>query len=278
MRGFRLLLGLALLPLGSCAIFGFASKDIGIMSYNIRCEPCEEPNNINHWSKRKPLVLQLINTKKPDFLGLQEASENQTNQLSAELPQYGLYGVGREEGETGERNSLLYNKARFTPLSQKTIWLNEDGKKFELGWDAAWVRTATIMTFKDNANGKELAVINTHLDNEGQMARGEAAKIIGNEILRLGAIPVILMGDFNDIPTSYAHGIFDEILDDTIKYKTDDFTFNGFGSRMDKGFVIDFIMASPQFKAKGGEVIYTLLNNQFPSDHFPVYSKIEYAK
>lgn len=269
---------LALCTLGACASFKLADKSIGIMSYNIRCEPCESPTSINHWSVRKDLVVKIIQSKKPDFLGLQEASENQTNQLAAAFPTYGIYGVGREEGETGERNSIFYNKTRFEPVSQKTIWLNEDGKKFELGWDASWVRTASIMVFKDKIINKEIMVINTHLDNDGKMARGEAAKIIGNEILRNPQYPIILMGDFNDTPQSYAHGIFDQILNDTINYNSDDFTFNGFGTKMEKGFVIDYIMTSSQFASKSGEVIYTLLNNQFPSDHFPIYSRVVYVE
>lgn len=267
----------ALFALSACSSFYGADNSIGIMSYNIRCEPCESQTSINHWSVRKDLVVQIVKSKSPDFLGLQEASENQTNQLASAFPEYNYYGLGREQGETGERNTLFYNRSRFSPVSQKTIWLNEDGAKFELGWDASWIRTATIIVFKDKAKNQEIAVINTHLDNDGKTARGEAAKIIGNEILSLGKMPIILMGDFNDTPQSYAHGIFDEILDDTIKYKAEDFTFNGFGARMEKGFVIDYIMTSADLSAKHGEIIYKLLNNQFPSDHFPIYSKVDYA-
>jgi hypothetical protein len=35
-------------------------KDLDVMTYNIRCGSCEKPDDVNHWSKRKLLVAELV--------------------------------------------------------------------------------------------------------------------------------------------------------------------------------------------------------------------------
>ena len=70
------------------------------------------------------------------------------------------------------------------------------------GWDAPyWNRVLTIGEFKHKASGRNLAVMNTHLDDQGVIARQKSAEIIvdhTNKLLASGKYDgVLLTGDFN---------------------------------------------------------------------------------
>ena len=72
-----------------------------------------------------------------DILGTQEVLHNQLEDLKQRLPEYGVIGVGREDGkEKGEYSALWYQKDRFNLLDSGYFWLSETpevaGSK---GWD-----------------------------------------------------------------------------------------------------------------------------------------------
>ena len=79
--------------------------------------------------------------------------------------------------------------------------------------------------------------------------------------------PVIICGDFNDIPMSYAYRTVASGLDDTFSKKGNGYvhTFNGFFGLLR----IDYILVSKQFE--------TLSYDVFPidaSDHYPVMARV----
>ncbi len=79
--------------------------------------------------------------------------------------------------------------------------------------------------------------------------------------------PMILCGDFNDIPFSYTYHQLTSKLNDSFVHQG-----NGIG-RTYNGAIpflrIDYILASPVFKFNSHQVIYS-----DASDHFPVFSKM----
>ena len=71
-----------------------------------------------------------------------------------------------------------------------------------IGWDAPyWNRILTIGEFKHRKTGRQLIVMNTHLDDQGVVARRKSAELIvdrANTLLRTGKYEgVLLTGDFN---------------------------------------------------------------------------------
>lgn len=61
-----------------------------------------------------------------DVLGTQEVLHNQLEDLKQRLPEYGVVGVGREDGkEKGEYSALWYKKNRFDLLDSGYFWLSE---------------------------------------------------------------------------------------------------------------------------------------------------------
>lgn len=245
-----------------------------LMTYNIRCGFCEKPQSPNHWSKRSGLLIKQIKAANPDILAVQEAEEFQTLQIGDHLSAYGFYGLGREENYKGERNAIFYRKDRFVLISARTLWLNETGQEFVLGWDAKYRRTLTILVLFDLKTQKKIMVLNAHLDNEGHKARFEAAKIIAAQIAASPDMRHILMGDFNDRPGFDGHQALETQLMTVSPMDNTLTTFNGFDLAYPRGNIIDYIMVD-----KGARVMSSQINSQTPkgkfaSDHFPIISTV----
>jgi len=149
-------------------------------------------------------------------------------------------GVGPNDGKKdGQFIPILYRKGTYTLLKFTNVWLSETPdrpskgeersslcalpiqpsrsssilvlKYLNLGWDAPyWNRVLTIGEFKHKKSGRNLVVMNTHLDDQGVVARRKSAEIIvdrTNALLSTGKYDgVLLMGDFNSEPSEDAYG------------------------------------------------------------------------
>ena len=95
----------------------------------------------------------------------------------------------------------------FVPLPSP-----QELKYLNLGWDAPyWNRILTIGEFKHKRSGRNLVVMNTHLDDQGVVARRKSAEIIvdrANALLSTGRYEgVLLTGDFNSEQSEDSYGI-----------------------------------------------------------------------
>lgn len=282
MRQYNLILIIAIsCCLAACTSFSISSPTIKIMTYNIRCGVCEEPSDINHWSRRKVLVADIIQNANPDIIGLQEADAEQVQDLVNSLQIYDSYGVGSEEGYTGSSNAILVKKSRFEIIESKTIWLSPTPNQISIGWDAHYNRTLTIVKLRDKANGKTINYYNSHFDNVGAVARLQSALMLVALIDRHLAQPTIVTGDFNGRPGFDAYAAINQRLNDTAinartPHKGGQISFNGFGNEIREGNKLDYIFASKNFKALSSEIITRLYDGHYPSDHYPVLAEISY--
>lgn len=184
---------------------------VNVMSYNIRYDNPED--GMNNWQYRKDRAATAIRFYDVDILGTQEVLHNQLEDLKQRLPEYGVIGVGREDGKVkGEYSALWYKKARFELLASGYFWLSETPEiAGSRGWDGACERIASWGKLKDKISGKEYFALNTHLDHIGVVARREGVSLILDRVNELSdGLPVIVTGDFNAEPES-----------DVIKHMTD---------------------------------------------------------
>lgn len=272
----------SLLFISSCKI---KPLELNVMTFNIRLDVPSD--SLNRWQYRKDNAAEMVRMNDVDILGMQEVLLNQMNDLKERLPQYTAIGVGREDGaDKGEFSPIFYKKDRFSALESGTFWVSETpevaGSK---GWDASYIRVATWAILKEKATGKEIFAINTHLDNDGLVARKEGGNLLLKKAEELGkGLPIVLTGDFNDTPQSEAiKNITDasktnHLLDcKTIARKTSgtDWTFHNFGRLAESERpLIDYIFVSKQIKVQDYAVLPDTLNGTFVSDHKPVLSKI----
>lgn len=259
--------------------------ELNVMTFNIRLDVPSD--SLNSWQYRKDNAAEMVRMNDVDILGMQEVLLNQMNDLKERLPQYTAIGVGREDGaDKGEFSPIFYKKDRFSAIESGTFWVSETpevaGSK---GWDASYIRVATWAILKEKATGKEIFAINTHLDNDGLVARKEGGNLLLKKAEELGkGLPIVLTGDFNDTPQSEAiKNITDasktnHLLDSkTIALKTlgTDWTFHNFGRLAESERpLIDYIFVSKQIKVQDYVVLPDTLNGTFVSDHKPVLSKI----
>ena len=252
-----------------------------VMSYNIRCGSCEKVDDPNHWSRRKSLVAQTIRSVQADLVGLQEAELFQVRDLIALLPEYDWMGVGRDDGaEKGEMNAVLVRRAMLTISSSKTFWLSETPQRVSRGWDAALNRTLSLLKLRSRSSGREFIFVNTHFDHVGQVARRESARLIDATLRREAAgLPVILTGDLNDRPGSVAHRLLTQTLADAAvasltPLSGGDLTFNGFGSDLQAGNKIDYVMVDGLTQVLSHRVLSELFEGRYASDHYALLAEV----
>jgi endonuclease/exonuclease/phosphatase family metal-dependent hydrolase len=265
----------------SAAVAQARAKDLDVMTYNIRCGSCEKPDDVNHWSKRKLLVADLVRKHRPDLIGLQEAELFQVRDLAAMLPEYDWIGVGRDDGaQKGEANAILYRKARFELLTQKTLWLSATPEQVGKGWDAAYNRTVTIARLRDRANGREFYLFDTHFDHMGKQARIESSKLIVALAQSVaGGLPAVVTGDFNYTSKDGAYRIVADQLRDAERISRSrprggSLTFNDFGRSLVPGNKIDYVFVNGGFDVLSHRIIDDRHRGLYPSDHFPVQARL----
>ena len=176
------------------------NPEIRVMSFNIRLSPTEDFDGDNCWNNRREAVIRMIGESKPDLFGIQEGYIIQVDYMDENLPDYGRYGVCRDDGlERGEANAIFWRKDRFDVKQCNTYWLSETPDTVSLGWDGACRRIVTWAQLHDKLSGKDVWYFNTHFDHVGKVAREEAGKLIIARIKE--QVPegdvVFLTGDFN---------------------------------------------------------------------------------
>jgi endonuclease/exonuclease/phosphatase family metal-dependent hydrolase len=259
--------------------------DVNVMTFNIRLDHAGD--SLNNWQYRKDNAAQMVKMNNIDILGTQEVLLNQLNDLKERLPEYNAIGVGREDGkDKGEFSSLFYKKDKFTEIESGNFWVSETpevaGSK---GWDASYLRVAAWAILEDKGTGKQIFVMNTHLDNDGLTARKEGGSLLLKKAAELGkGLPVILTGDFNDTPESEAiKNITDANkaghLIDSKSIATNisgtDWTFHDFGRLpLAERPLLDYIFVSKQIKVSDYSVLPDTLNGTFVSDHKAVVAKL----
>ena len=176
--------------------------------------------------------------------------------------------------------AIFYNTSKIKLLEWGTYWLSETPDEHSKGWDAGYKRTMTWAKMQMKYSGKEFFYVNTHLDNEGPLARENGLKLILDKIAEKNSDnhPVVLTGDFNIIPTDSVLDVLAdaEMLDArTTAPKTDNLaTFNDWGNKNTEK-VIDYIYyrgfsSCPEYET----IVKTYENIPYISDHYPIVARL----
>jgi len=258
-----------------------AEKPVRIMTFNIRYN--EKNDSLNAWPYRQDMAASMIRFHKADIAGLQEALRGQIDDLVVRLPEFGWFGVGRDDGQNaGEFSAVLYRKDRLTLLADSTFWLAETPMQAVLGWDAACKRVVTLGKFKDNETGASFFLFNTHFDHIGQVARRESAKLLLKSVANIaGDMPVLVTGDFNSTPDSEPYKILTtgeqgvKLIDSKTvsqyQHHGPTTTWSGFTAAWQPdGQPIDYIFIRNHVQVLLHGTLSDSFDGRFPSDHMPV--------
>jgi len=255
---------------------------INLMTYNIRFDnPQDGPNR---WDNRKVTIVGILENYQVDILGIQEGLDNQVKYIKEKLPKYNYVGVGRDDGKKkGEYSAIFYRKERFKLIIGSTFWLSDNPISPSKGWDAALERICTYALFQDSLTKHKFWVFNTHFDHIGVTARENSAKLIISKIAELkkqNNYPAFIMGDFNatevtePIKTIKAEFVDSEEMSRNAPLGPS-YTFNNFNPKEPGTERIDFIFVEKKYcDISDYIVIDEMINNRYPSDHFPVFIKM----
>ena len=255
-------------------------QSLRLMTYNIRLDLASD--GANAWPHRRAWVAAQIVWMHPDIFGLQEVQPNQKSELAADLPQYRLFGGGRDDGkEKGEAAPLGFDPKRFDFLEGGTFWLSPTPAVPSRGWDAAYNRIATWARLKIHGSRQVILAVNTHWDHIGFIARRQSAAQILKwlESNAKHCEQVLLFGDFNTELDSAPLRLLTEnslgLRDARAASKTKPFgpagTFNNFKVAPSESKAIDHFLLGKQVEVERYLVLSQVINGRWPSDHFPVF-------
>lgn len=257
-------------------------KKIRLVSYNILFNKYD--HNLaeeNRWPQRCPRIAELIEEMNPDIMGVQELCSDQRTDLLAAVGN--VYEFYSEESSSGEHDGIFYRKDRFELIDSHV-------------WEMVDSGTLTMITLKELATSKSLAIFNTHLSFSKVDRREQQAKFIAEKIESFAPmIPVILTGDMNTFPNKldkeklpfydgdYIHRIFTQSsLKDAREIAClghlgpigtftnvdhDPQPFKGTGT---PGIFLDHIYVSRGVQPIVHAVQPATVNGHFPSDHMPI--------
>jgi endonuclease/exonuclease/phosphatase family metal-dependent hydrolase len=261
-------------------------EPLTVMSFNIRYGTANDGDN--HWTLRREFLADVMREADADLVGLQEALEAQIAVLLQALPQYGVVGVGRDDGRTrGEYAAILYRRDRFRVSDAGTFWFSDAPDVVaSRSWGNRITRICTWARFVDR-DGQALWQYNVHLDHESQPSRERSTALLAERIAarRLPAEPAIVTGDFNVGETNPALTRLTGSLPNTPPLFVDTFrvrypdepragTFNAFTFGQTDGDKIDYVLVPPGTDVLDAAIVRTSRNNRYPSDHFPVTARI----
>jgi len=267
-----LLLGLA--PMQSAQ-----SDALTVMSFNIRYGTANDGEN--SWPNRNHLVMQVFEDRQASIVGVQEALAFQINEITLAHPQYGVIGVGRDDGKTrGEYAAILYDTRAFAVDASGTFWLSDTPEVVaSTSWGNSITRICTWARLIGRESGEAIYVFNAHYDHRSQESREKSSRLILDRIAsRAHDDPVVLMGDFNAGESNPAITL---LIDSGLIHtyceihpeETAVGTFNAFRGDSD-GEMIDHILVSPGMKVLDADIDRTNDNGRYPSDHDPVWATI----
>lgn len=259
-----------------------SAQDVTCSTFNIRRRSSD---GRNRWANRRDSVARFILAQDIDIVGMQEVLHSQLRGLKKRMPQYEFVGVGRDNGKKkGEYVPIAFRKDRFELLCSGTFWLSQypDSAGF-VGWDGAHPRIATWAKLRERTSGRELTVLNTHLDHKGSEAQRNGAQLIISRIRDIAdGQPTILCGDFNVTEQSEAYTIISTSsqfpLLDTHRHALHatgaHYTFHNFGKIPPRqAHKIDFIFTTPDVQIISSHIPSTQ-GKFYLSDHNPIITHL----
>ncbi len=253
------------------------------MTFNIRLDAASDGNNA--WVNRKQAVCDMLRYYSPDLLGMQEVCPNQLDDLKASLGEYEALGVGRDDGKhKGEHSPIFFNKARFSLVIHGDFSLSETPETFgKKGWDASYNRVCTWAVLRDRRSGKQIAFFNTHLDNEGSVARREGIRLVLSRVQKYAhGMPVIITADYN---CSDGEAPFTVLRENGMANARDispivygpPYSWHDYGrAPSDECVLLDHVFVSRDIKATRYRVIQDKPEKVWLSDHYPIIINIDY--
>jgi endonuclease/exonuclease/phosphatase family metal-dependent hydrolase len=213
---------------------------LNVLTLNLRKET--EEDGENNWPIRKDLVVRLIHEVAPHLFGTQEGRRQQISGLLDPLEGYEIADQHRDWDPQRFYPSIFYRKDSVEILESGDRWLSETPEVHaSKSWGSAYPRLATWARCRSRKSGTEFFFTCTHMDHVSAEARCGQAKVLRDLVKEENpeSLPVILVGDFNDVPGSSPYQTLTSSLKDvwldTHPHDAEEGTWHGFSGKAQKG-------------------------------------------
>ncbi|SEM23236.1 Metal-dependent hydrolase, endonuclease/exonuclease/phosphatase family [Syntrophus gentianae] len=268
--------------------------NLNVMSFNIRRGTRRDGKN--SWVHRRDLVHEILDTYRPDVLGLQEALDFQMAEVRSMLPGYERVGIGNLGGSRGLHNAVFYDAGRFFRLDEGTFWLSDTPEEpGSRGWGNIIPRICTWVRLIEKDTQQSFYFYNTHLDHLSLHSRKKSAFLLTQRIsTRCFPDPIILTGDFNagemSVPIQYLKGKIPLKINRKAKASNPVPLMDSFRERYPKmrnvatyhGYdryffrlKLDYIFVPTSARVIDAEIIHRHGETCYPSDHFPLIAQVD---
>lgn len=249
---------------------------IKVMSYNIRCFALDDLG-VKSWGNRSKYVKEVIKSNDPDIIGFQEVMQIHEQFLKEELTEYSFHTAYREKSLFQEGVMIAYKTEKFTLEQEGMFWLSNTPEKQSKDWDSSFPRVANYVVLTEKATGKKITFFDTHLDNNGDIAREKQLEVILSKLDGIAEGCVFLVGDMNDFDDSSMYKKATEKLTDAMTVAKNvsvgtGATYQAYGTKLDHKR-IDYCFVTNGTEILDFKVDDTTFNGIYPSDHFPIIVK-----
>jgi endonuclease/exonuclease/phosphatase family metal-dependent hydrolase len=245
-----------------------------VMTFNIRHGRALDGKN--RWYRRRDMVFDVIRSRRPHVLGLQEVDPFQLDELLDTFGDYGVISHHRYGGIIGAYAPILFDADRLEAGQSGDFWLapDPDGRRVR-AWDAAVVRMCTWVVLRDRASGRRIAAFNSHFDQRGIEARRHSAELVADRLTAMRHLPRVFTVDLNANEESEPLTILTKIgMRDSFRVVRPDespaFTYHRFRGPKSRGVLgkIDFILVDDPWTVLDAEIVRDGFDGRFPSDHY----------
>lgn len=247
---------------------------ITVLSQNTMCW---EHDKGALFKDRRPLIKKAAESA--DIICFQEVTPFWKDAFEEDLAGYDSILVYRGEKSCNHEAVPIYWKAeRFDKIDCGHFWLSETPEVESIGWNACCLRICCWVILRDKADGREFAVVNTHLDHVSEEARINGIRLVREFITKKFGedMPLVLMGDFNAEPGSATIEAADALLTDAslaAGVGRDENTFHGFG--LERACRIDYIYLSSGIGCSKCEIVKETDGKSVQSDHYGLRAVLE---
>lgn len=278
-------------------------NSLRVMSFNIR--GAFHGDGLHAWHNRAGVNVATIERWAPDLIGIQELQSANLATYRNSLPGYScLLGPDSGKQVPYESNAILFDAQRLEILDSGGFWLSKTPHKYSGAWGTRVIRSVNWAIFRCRRSGFTFLHLNTHLDHLSALARLQGSKLILARISQIKRheeedFPVIITGDFNCGPGSFAHRVFSRagFLDTYLVAGNKDhpgsFTFHAFfggwrywalrysrwalGGR-GSGRLDRILLADPRARVRVRSATIVRERDEesgiYPSDHYPVLAEL----
>lgn len=251
---------------------------VSLMSYNVHLFKGLS-NQAEQSDSNATAFLALVREYSPDILCLQEFVSSNTINVTDSLALLGYnHYHGSHADKKTPKSTVVFSRLPITYIKR----IDNNKLLVELMLDDQLFRLCCVHMDSyalDDSNREEIEhLLHGEVDTKSRTLDKVKETIHMHEtewqdkmksIVSESSLPMLLAGDFNDIPSSWLYSQVSELLDDTYRDKGFGIssTYNGDGF---PHFRIDYVFHSKEFKALSYKRIKTDI-----SDHYPILTSFE---